>query len=127
MSAMLRILRALSRTCAMFLGVACSTPPPPPAAMPPTPPAPSSSATPPTDERPQPPKAKREAHETTIHDRKLVDEYFWLRKKGTPDVVSYLEAENSYTASMTKSLEPFSQKLYDEMLARIKHDDDTRP
>jgi len=44
-----------------------------------------------------------------------------------PDVVEYLEAENAYTAAMTKSIEPLAKALYDEMLARIKQDDDTPP
>ncbi len=76
---------------------------------------------------PKPPIAKKEPHETSIHGKKLVDDYFWLRKKGSPEVESHLAAENAYTTAMTKEQAPLEQKLYDEMLARIKQDDDTPP
>jgi len=50
----------------------------------------------------------------------VTDDYFWLREKSNPKVTQYLEAENAYTAGMTKDLEPFSDTLYKEMLGRIK-------
>src|SRR5437016_2301976 len=50
---------------------------------------------------PTPPVARREPHVTTIHDRTIVDDYDWLRKKGAPDVVAYLEAENAYAEAAT--------------------------
>ena len=36
---------------------------------------------------------------------------------------AYLEAENAYTAAMTKDIKPFEDALYAEMLARIKQTD----
>ena len=87
----------------------------------------SSSSSSPPDQGPKPPVAKRETHETAHFGKTLRDDYFWLRQKKTPEVVSYLEAENAYTDAATKSLEPFSKALYDEMLARIKQDDDSPP
>src|SRR5262245_29374814 len=68
---------------------------------------------------PHPPIAKKERHTVSIHDRVLSDDYFWMQNKGSPDVVSYLEAENAYTSAMTKPLEPIAHRLYDEMLARM--------
>ena len=76
---------------------------------------------------PKPPAAKQAPHETKIHGRTLVDNYFWLRNKDTPEVVSYLEAENAFAAELTKATAPLQQKLYEEMLARIRQDDDTPP
>jgi oligopeptidase B len=112
---------------AVVLGAGCAGQPPPP--MPPSSPPSSrlSASTSDAASAPRPPTAKKVPHETAIHGQKLVDDYFWMREKGSPDVVGYLEAENAYTAAMTKPLEPRAQRLYDEMLGRIKQDDDTPP
>src|SRR6185369_11331656 len=40
-----------------------------------------------------------------------------------PEVISYLEAENAYTAAKTAALEPLREKLYAEFLGRIKQTD----
>jgi oligopeptidase B len=72
---------------------------------------------------PTPPVAPRRDHAQVWHGRTFVDPYYWLREKGTPDVVEYLEAENAYTEATTGDLAPFSKALYDEMLARIKQTD----
>ncbi|HXS96293.1 MAG TPA: S9 family peptidase [Candidatus Limnocylindrales bacterium] len=70
-----------------------------------------------------PPVAPRVDHREVRHGATVVDEYFWLREKSNPQVREYLESENAYTAAMTKSLEPFSGALYEEMLGRIKQTD----
>src|SRR4029079_1986615 len=57
---------------------------------------------------PQAPMADKKPHPTTIHGRKLKDDYFWLRDKSNPDVIKSLEAENAYTERMmqdTKGLQ----------------------
>ena len=38
-------------------------------------------------------------------------------------MVKYLEAENAYTAAVSKSVQPFTTKLYYEMLGHIKQTD----
>ena len=72
---------------------------------------------------PTPPAAPRKDHAQVWHGQTFVDPYFWLREKGTPDVVAYLEAENAYTEAMTADLKPFADALYEEMLGRIKQTD----
>jgi oligopeptidase B len=52
-----------------------------------------------------------------------VDPFHWLREKGSPEVVRYLEAENAYTEAATADLKPFAEALYAEMLGRIKQTD----
>ncbi|HEX8116571.1 MAG TPA: hypothetical protein VF521_04810, partial [Pyrinomonadaceae bacterium] len=44
---------------------------------------------------PQPPVAKKIARTTEVHGVKLSDDYFWMRDKKNPEVISYLEAENA--------------------------------
>ena len=81
------------------------------------------SLTDPTSIPSVPPIASVREHREERHGEIVSDEYFWLREKSNPEVARYLEAENAYTAAMTKELKPFEDALYDEMLARIKQTD----
>ena len=69
------------------------------------------------------PVAPTKDHYETRHGETVEDPYFWIREKGSPDVVNYLKAENAYTAAMTASLKPFEDKLYNEMLSHIQQTD----
>ncbi|MBP1771877.1 MAG: prolyl oligopeptidase family protein [Holophagaceae bacterium] len=72
---------------------------------------------------PVPPTAKQIEHLSIWHGEKVNDPWFWLREKGHPEVVGYLNAENAYTEAVTSGLKPFSEALYKEMLGRIKQTD----
>jgi len=74
-----------------------------------------------------PPVAKRVEHREVRHGETVIDNYFWLREKSNPDVIHYLEAENTYTEALTKDLKPFQEALYAEMLGHIKQTDLTVP
>ncbi len=75
----------------------------------------------------KPPVALREPTTTFLHEAELHDDYAWLRRKGTPDVTAYLEAENAYAAADMAATEPLQQTLYDEILSHIKEDDTSVP
>jgi oligopeptidase B len=70
-----------------------------------------------------PPVAPQVAHQEVRHGATVTDNYFWLREKTNPEVTKYLEAENAYTAAMTKGIQPFADSLYKEMLSHIKQTD----
>lgn len=70
-----------------------------------------------------PPVATIKPKIATLHGDILTDNYFWLREKTNPEVISYLNAENAYTTARMKHTEPLQQKLYEEMLGRIKETD----
>ena len=70
-----------------------------------------------------PPSAKTIAKIDTLHGEVRTDNYFWLREKSNAEVISYLNQENAYTAAKMKHTEALQQKLYDEMLGRIKETD----
>ncbi len=76
---------------------------------------------------PTPPIAKRVPRVEVLHGDQRQDDYFWLRDRDDPDVRASLEAENAYTAAIMAPTAPFQQALYQEMLARIKEDDETVP
>jgi len=77
--------------------------------------------------RSKPPVAARKEHITDIHGVELKDDYFWLRERENPDVIAYLEAENTYTDSVMASTEALQKTLYDEMLGHIVEDDSSVP
>jgi len=72
---------------------------------------------------PQPPAAPRKPAEHVLHGDRRTDDYAWLRQKENPEVIRYLEAENSYTGAILKPTEAFQEKLYQEMLGRILQTD----
>jgi oligopeptidase B len=57
------------------------------------------------------------------------DEYYWLRDdtRKDPDVIAYLEAENAYMRAMQAHAQPLEDKIYGEIVSRIKQDDDSVP
>ncbi|MBD2340823.1 S9 family peptidase [Calothrix sp. FACHB-156] len=71
----------------------------------------------------KPPVADKHPEVLELHGDRRIDNYFWLRDVDNPQVIAYLEAENSYTAAMMQHTEALQTKLYNEMLARIKETD----
>jgi len=74
-----------------------------------------------------PPKAEKHPVETTIHGIKLKDNFAWLKEKEDKKVIDYLESENSYTEHIMKDTIELQDKLYKEMLSRIKETDESLP
>ena len=61
------------------------------------------------------------------HNEKRVDNYFWLNDRENPEVIDYLNQENTYYDAMTADTKGFQKELYEEMKARIKEDDQSVP
>ncbi|OUD36362.1 oligopeptidase B [Flavobacterium sp. FPG59] len=61
------------------------------------------------------------------HGDTRVDNYFWLNKRENPEVIDYLNKENSYYEAMTADTKGFQKELYEEMKSRIKEDDESVP
>jgi oligopeptidase B len=59
----------------------------------------------------------------TLHGDVRVDNYFWLRDKQNPEVISYLEAENRYADSAMAGTQALQETLYQEILGRIRQTD----
>ncbi|MCI0406874.1 MAG: oligopeptidase B, partial [candidate division Zixibacteria bacterium] len=71
----------------------------------------------------KPPLAKVVPKVDTVNGYVRTDNYFYLRNRENPEVISYLEAENKYTETVMKPTETFQEKLYKEMLSHIKETD----
>lgn len=80
----------------------------------------------------KPPVAEKQDHVRTIHGDSVNDPYYWMidyfkKGKDSTKVVNYLTEENNYWEAMMKDTEPFREKLYQEMRARIKEKDESVP
>ena len=81
------------------------------------------AADPPATAPVRPPVARKEPHKIEIHGDTLIDDYYWMRNKGTPEVETILKAELAYADAFMKPTAALQQKLYDEMLSRIQQTD----
>ncbi|UYK77516.1 S9 family peptidase [Xanthomonas sacchari] len=57
------------------------------------------------------------------------DAYYWLRDdtRKNPQMLAYLNAENAYADQVLKPLQPLEDRLYEEIVGRIKQDDSSVP
>ena len=76
---------------------------------------------------PRPPFAARRPRVLEAHGDKRVDPYYWLREKDNPQVIAYLEAENSYTDAVMAPTLPLQDQLYHEIVGRIQETDTSAP
>jgi len=77
--------------------------------------------------KPIPPKAEKIEKQLTHHGDTRIDNYYWLNDREDPKVIDYLEAENAYTDTIMKHTEKFQEKIYDEIVGRIKQTDESVP
>lgn len=57
------------------------------------------------------------------------DPYYWLRDdtRKNPEMLGYLKAENAYADTALAPLKPLQDKIYDEIIGRLKQDDSSVP
>jgi oligopeptidase B len=73
--------------------------------------------------------AKKPFDVVAPHGASRQDEYYWLRddtRKST-EMLAYLTSENVYADAVMKPLKGYEDKLYAEMVGRIKQDDSSVP
>ena len=86
----------------------------------------------------KPPKAEKIPHILSAHGYDRVDNYYWMRltdeqklakepDEQTQKVVENLKAENAYKNAVLKHTEQFQDDLFNEIVGRIKKDDETVP
>lgn len=80
-----------------------------------------------TEDTMKPPVAKIIPKELSTHGISRVDNYYWLNERENPEVIAYLTEENQYTDSLLAHTNALQQKLYDEMVGRIKQTDMSVP
>ena len=78
-------------------------------------------------EAPAAPTAEKKPMTLELHDDQRVDDYYWLRERENPEVISYLEDENAYTENQLAPFKGMQSILIDEMKSRIKQEDSSAP
>ncbi|HEY0661403.1 MAG TPA: S9 family peptidase [Lysobacter sp.] len=82
------------------------------------------------DPLPTPPDAAKKPHVVKApHGAERNDEYYWLRDdtRKNAEMLAYLNAENAYVDTAMAPLKPLQDKLYEEIVGRIKQDDSSVP
>ena len=76
-----------------------------------------------------PPLARKIPHALTQHNDTRIDHYHWLRddERTNPEVLAYLEQENSHTDQVLAPQAVLQDRLYQEMIARLRPDDSSVP
>ena len=77
---------------------------------------------------PTPPSAATKAYAVKgPHERN--DPYYWLRddSRKNEDMLGYLKAENAYADALLAPTKPLQEKLFTEIVSRIKQDDSSVP
>ncbi|MEO7206355.1 MAG: S9 family peptidase [Steroidobacteraceae bacterium] len=82
-----------------------------------------------TDSESEPPIAAVRPYPVNSPFGARIDPYYWLRddERKNPEVLAYLNAENSYRERCMAAAKPLENALYDEIFARLKQDDSTVP
>jgi oligopeptidase B len=77
----------------------------------------------------KPPVAAKKPHEVTAPGGTRQDEYYWLRDdtRKDPEMLAYLTAENAFADQALAPTKPLQDKLYGEIVGRVKQDDTSVP
>ena len=74
-----------------------------------------------------PPVAQKKTKKLTKHGDVRLDDYYWLNDRENPEVIAFLNQENSYYEALTAHTKNFQSDLFKEMKGRIKEDDSSVP
>ncbi len=85
-----------------------------------------------------PPTAEKVAKELTANGNTRIDNYYWMKlteeqknaeikDEQTQKVLSYLTEENDYLTAKMKHTEALQEKIYNEIIGRIKQTDESVP
>ena len=76
---------------------------------------------------PAPPVAEIVPDTFVNFGKQRIDNYYWLKDKNNPKVIEYLKAENAYTETVMASTKELQESIYNEIVGRIKEDDESYP
>ena len=74
-----------------------------------------------------PPSVKKIPEKLEIHGHIRIDNYYWLRERENPEVIKYLNEENEYTQYKLRGTETLQNKIFEEIIGRIKQEDMSVP
>ncbi len=74
-----------------------------------------------------PPVAEKIKKELSTNGHSRIDYYYWLNERNNPKVIDYIKAENQYTEEVMADYSDIRDRLYDEIIGRIKQTDESVP
>jgi oligopeptidase B len=76
-----------------------------------------------------PPVASKKPYQVPSPSGAREDDYYWLRDdtRQSAEVLDYLNRENAYRDAVMRRTDTLQQKLYDELVSRLKPDDSSVP
>ena len=77
----------------------------------------------------KPPVAAKKPFQVTSPNGAREDDYYWLRDdtRKNPEMLADLKAENAYADTVLAPTKPLQDRLYKEVVGRIKQDDSSVP
>lgn len=76
---------------------------------------------------PTPPQAEKIAQQFEEFGNVRVDNYYWIRNNQDSATLAYLNEENQYTQTVMEQTAELQDKIYAEILGRIKQEDESYP
>lgn len=73
------------------------------------------------------PIAEQREEMLIAHGDTRIDFYYWLRDRESPEVIAYLEAENTYLEDKMAFTVELQETLFEEMKGRMREDDQSAP
>jgi len=84
------------------------------------------------------PKINKILDTVKIHNEELIDNYSWIKQKNWKEVIldpkkldskikNYLQNENKFKEDQLKDIKHLEQKLFEELKAKIKNEDNSVP
>jgi len=74
-----------------------------------------------------PPMAVVRPHRFDEFGTVRIDNYYWLKERSNPEVIKYLEDENTYTKAIMAHTVALQDRLYEEMKGRVLQNDQSVP
>src|SRR5271155_3039402 len=92
-------------------------------------PAAQDASAPPAAQRAAAPRPPARPHPIAAPHGVRIDPYYWLRddERQNGEVLDYLRAENAYKELQLAAIKPLEEKLYAEIIGRLKQDDTSVP
>jgi oligopeptidase B len=74
-----------------------------------------------------PPVAAVRPHRFDEHGNVRIDPYYWLRERDNPEVIKYLQDENTYTNAVMAHTQALQDRLFEELKGRVRQNDQSVP
>jgi len=73
------------------------------------------------------PTCAKRYKELIVHEHTRIDPYYWLNERENPEVIDYLNSENTYCDNTLKNTESLQEELYTEIIGRLDKTEESVP